>query len=162
MSNRDQRFVAVHRGGSLSKEHHSALASWAASCAEHVLHLFDAEHGEDGRVRAAICVARDWAAGSVTVGDGQKAALSAHAAARDSSSAAAVAAARSAGHAAAVAHMADHCLGAAAYALKAAGTTREALAAEFQWQVSQLPEGLKDLVVSALQARNTKLLAGIS
>lgn len=33
---RDQRFVAVHRGGLLSKEHHRLLIRWAHNCAEDV------------------------------------------------------------------------------------------------------------------------------
>lgn len=37
---RDKRFIAVHRGGPLSKEQHYQLISWAHTCTEHVLPLF--------------------------------------------------------------------------------------------------------------------------
>ncbi|WP_394342459.1 putative immunity protein [Mucilaginibacter limnophilus] len=38
---RDQRFITIRRGGTLTEEHHRLLALWAADCAEHVLHLFE-------------------------------------------------------------------------------------------------------------------------
>ena len=40
---RDPRLVTIRRGGSLTDEDHRLLAQWAASCAEHVLHLFESE-----------------------------------------------------------------------------------------------------------------------
>ena len=67
--------------------------------------------------RDAVEIAKAWARGEVSVGDARKAALGAHAAARDVESNSASAAARAAGHAVATAHMADHCLGASLYAL---------------------------------------------
>jgi hypothetical protein len=39
---RGTRLITVRRGGTLTDEHHRLLAAWAALCAEHVLHLFDA------------------------------------------------------------------------------------------------------------------------
>ena len=38
---RDLRFVTIRRGGTLTDSDHQLLALWAASCAEHVLHLFE-------------------------------------------------------------------------------------------------------------------------
>ena len=46
---RDQRFVAVHRGGPLDLERHRELALWAAACAEHVLPFFAADRPDDDR-----------------------------------------------------------------------------------------------------------------
>ena len=37
---RDLRFITIRRGGTLTDSDHHLLASWAAACAEHVLHLF--------------------------------------------------------------------------------------------------------------------------
>ena len=116
---RDPRFIAVHRGGLLDRPLHRLLASWAADCAEHVLPLFTANFPEDDRPRGAIAIARAWSRGETSVGEARKAAFAAHAAARSASDAAAREAARAAGHAVATAHMADHELGAAAYAIKA-------------------------------------------
>jgi hypothetical protein len=71
-------------------------------------------------------------------------------------------AARSAGHAAATAHMADHELGAAAYAIKAvraaspADVRDEAGRIECQWQREQLHEAISALVLSDQNLRNHK------
>ena len=60
-----------------------------------------------------------------------------------------VAAARAAGHAAATAHMADHCLEAADYALKAAAQARMDVERERRWQERALPGGVRILVMDA-------------
>ena len=36
---RDNRFIAEHRGGLLTKKHHRQLMIWACICTEHVLTL---------------------------------------------------------------------------------------------------------------------------
>ncbi|MFL6528288.1 MAG: putative immunity protein, partial [Chthoniobacterales bacterium] len=112
---RDRRFVAAHRGGPLELDTHRLLAAWAARCAEHVVHFCP-----DARAQRAIEAAKMWAKGRISVGVARRAAIAAHAAARESRSDAARAAARAAGHAAATAHMADHSLGPALYGVKAA------------------------------------------
>ena len=92
----------------------------------------------------------------------REAAYAAHAAARAASGAAREAA-RAAGHAAATAHMADHELGAAAYAIRAvrataaADTRDEAGRIECQWQREQLPEAIRALVLSDEALRNDKI-----
>jgi len=50
---RDRRFVAVRRGGALDVAKHRLLAVWAASCAEHVLTLFE-ECCSDERPRELV------------------------------------------------------------------------------------------------------------
>lgn len=160
---RDPRFVAVHRGGLLDGTRHRLLASWAADCAEHVLPLFTTKYPEDDRPRRAIETARAWARGEATVSEARAAAFAAHAAARSASDPAARAVARAAGHAVATAHMADHELGAAAYAIKAvrlASPESDAMAAgqrEYRWQREQLPEAIRELVLSDMERRNKKL-----
>src|SRR5262245_60858392 len=152
---RDRRFVAVHRGGPLELAKHRLLAAWAANCAEHVLSLFE-ESNSDDRPRRAIEIARAWARGEVSVGEARKAAVAAHAAARVATSNWATAVARAAGHAVATAHMADHCLGPAIYALTAIEAAGGSADAERAWQIEQLPDEVKELVVSALAARLPK------
>jgi hypothetical protein len=149
---RDKRFVAVGRGGSLRVEHHHQLAAWAADCAAHVLRLFIASSADD-RPQRGVEAARAWAAGALSVGDARTAALDAHAAARTAAGDAAAAAARAAGHAAATAHMADHCLGAAAYALKAVAAAGISSANERIWQDQNLSAGIRELVLSARRTR---------
>jgi hypothetical protein len=148
---RDRRFVAVHRGGPLDLTRHRLLATWAADCAEHVLHLFARTHPDDDRPRLAIEAARAWSRGEITVGAAREAAFRAHAAAREASEDAARAAARASGQAVSTPHMADHSLGAAAYAVKAvklASPTSDAEVAgerEHRWQREHLPEAVREL-----------------
>jgi hypothetical protein len=151
---RDDRFKAVHRGGSLDLERHRQLAIWAAVCAEHVLPLFEASHPLDDRPRRAIEAARAWAAGEISVGAARTAAYAAHAAARDATSAAAREAARATGHAVATAHMADHALGPAWYGVRAVRASAGVAAAEREraWQLEQLVPSIRELVLSALES----------
>jgi hypothetical protein len=149
---RDKRFVTAHRGGPLEPVHHRLLAIWGADCAERVLALFEEQSG-DRRPRAAIETARKWSRGEVKVGAAQKAAVAAHAAAREIKSKPAIAAARAAGHAVATAHMADHSLGASLYALKAVAAAGGAVSDERRWQLDHLPGEIRELVVSAIERR---------
>ena len=154
--------MAIHRGGLLDDPTHRFLAGWAADCAEHVLPLFAAKYPEDDRPARAIETARAWSRGEASVVEAREAAFAAHAAARDASDAAAREVARAAGHAVATAHMADHELGAAAFAIKAvqlAFPASEAMAAgerECRWQREQLPEAIRELVLSDEELRSKK------
>ena len=62
---RDKRFITMRRGGTLTDEHHHLLSLWAADCAEHVLHLFEAIRPNDSRPRQAIEAARAWVRGEI-------------------------------------------------------------------------------------------------
>jgi hypothetical protein len=116
---RDPRLVTIRRGGTLTDSDHQLLALWAASCAEHVLGLFESVQPEDPRPRQAIEQARAWVRGEAKMTQARAAAGHAMAAARDLRGAARHAA-YAAGQAGAVAHVTAHELGAAAYAIKAA------------------------------------------
>ena len=156
---RDPRFITVRRGGTLQDDDHHLLAIWAADCAEHVLHHFEAERPDDDRPRRAIELARAWARGEVTWCEARTAAGHANAAARDLRGAPRYAA-YAAGQAGAVGHVAAHELGAAAYAVRAeraAATEGEGKAAgrlECQWQRDQLPRQIRDLVLDDQRLRN--------
>src|SRR5215471_5948015 len=80
---RDPRFVTIRRGGTLTDSDHHLLALWAASCAEHVLDLFESAHPEDTRPREAIEHARAWARGAVKMTQARAAGGHAMGAARD-------------------------------------------------------------------------------
>ncbi|HXF64869.1 MAG TPA: hypothetical protein VNK95_24800 [Caldilineaceae bacterium] len=156
---RDPRFITVRRGGVLQDADHRLLALWAADCAEHVLHLFEAIQPNDDRPRRAIEAARAWARGEMTMTQARTAAGHANGAARALSGAPRYAA-YAAGQAAAVAHVAAHELGAAAYAIKAVraaapkGESESAGRRECQWQRAQLPEAIRDLVLDDQRLRN--------
>jgi hypothetical protein len=156
---RDPRFVTIRRGGTLTDSDHQLLALWAASCAEHVLDLFESAQPEDPRPREALEHARAWVRGEVKMTQARTAAGHAMAAARDMRGAARHAA-YAAGQAGVVAHVAAHELGAAAYAIKAAragapeGEGEAAGRLECRWQRDQLPEAIRELVLDDQRLRN--------
>jgi hypothetical protein len=149
---RDPRFVTIRRGGTLTDSDHHLLALWAASCAEHVLHLFESAHPEDPRPRQAIEHARAWVRGEVRMMESRAAGGHAMGAARDKRGAARHAA-YAAGQAAVVAHV-------AAYAIKAvraaapAGESEAAGRLECRWQRDLLPEAIRELVLDDQRLRN--------
>jgi hypothetical protein len=155
----DRRLVTLRRGGTLTDSDHHLLALWAASCAEHVLDLFEAARPADPRPRTAIEHARAWTRGEVPMMRARAAGGHAMGAARDLRGAARHAA-YAAGQAAVVAHVAAHDLGAAAYAIEAAraaaptGQEVDAGRRESQWQRDQLPEQVRELVLDDQRLRN--------
>ncbi|MET7469044.1 putative immunity protein [Micromonospora sp. NPDC005686] len=156
---RDPRFITSRRGGTLTDEHHHLLALWAATCAEHVLGLFEAVRPDDPRPREAIEHARAWVRGEVKMMQARTAGGHAMGAARDLRGAARHAA-YAAGQAAVVAHVAAHELGAAAYAIKAVraaapvGLGEAAGRDECRWQRDRLPAEIRDLVLDDQRLRN--------
>jgi immunity protein 5 of polymorphic toxin system len=156
---RDPRFVTIRRGGTLTDADHHLLALWAASCAEHVLDLFESTPPADPRPRQAIEHARAWVRGEVTMTQARAAGGHAMGAARDPRGTPRHAA-YAAGQAGTVAHVAAHELGAAAYAIKAvraAAPEGEGGAAgqrECQWQRDQLPQAIRELVLDDQRLRN--------
>jgi hypothetical protein len=156
---RDPRFVTIRRGGTLTDADHQLLALWAASCAAHVLDLFELARPQDPRPRQAIEHIRAWVRGEISMLQARTAAGHANAAARDLRGAARHAA-YAAAQAAAVAHVAAHELGAAAYAIKAvraAAPDRRGVTAgrlECRWQRAQLPKAIRELVLDDQRLRN--------
>jgi hypothetical protein len=160
---RDPRLVTIRRGGTLTDTDHRFLALWAATCAEHVLPLFESARPQDHRPRQALEAIRAWTRDEVEMTQARAAGGHAMAAARDVTGAARHAA-YAAGQAAVVAHVAAHELGAAAYAIRAArastpdseGTRGADFAArlECQWQRAQLPDAIRELVLDDQRLRN--------
>ncbi len=155
----DPRLVTIRRGGTLTDSDHRLLALWAATCAEHVLNLFETTRPDDPRPRQAIEHARAWVRGEVTMMQARAAGGHAMGAARPLRGAARHAA-YAAGQAGAVAHVAAHDLGAAAYAIKAVraavpeAASEEAGRIECRWQRTQLPEEIRNLVLDDQRLRN--------
>ena len=144
---------------------HKNLAHWAADCAEHVLPFFEEKYPEESRPRDAIRTLREWVnTGKFSMPVIRGVSLAAHAAAREVNKAddAARFAARAAGQAVATAHVPTHAFGATLYAIKsvaAANPTnvKNAVVLERDWQLSQLPENLREWVVAGLKM-NDRLL----
>ncbi|MFC7502137.1 putative immunity protein [Nocardioides sp. GCM10030258] len=149
---RDPRLITIRRGGTLTDDDHRRLTVWAAACAEHVVGLFESEVPDDLRPREAIEAARAWTRGDLLMMRARAIGGHANGAARPLVGAARFAA-YSAGQAACVPHVAEHGLGAAAYAIKAVRASSapdDAAAAgraERDWQRAQLPVGVRDLVL---------------
>lgn len=156
---RDPRLITVRRGGTLTDDDHHLLALWAADCAEHVLPLFEREVTDDDRPRLAIEAARAWVRGELPMMAAR--ALGGHAmgAARPLTGGPRFAA-YAAGQAACVAHVAEHDLGAASYAIKAARAAvpddeaESVRRRECGWQRRRLPASVRDLVLDDQRRRN--------
>lgn len=157
---RDPRFITIRRGGVLTDSDHRLLALWAATCAEHVLPLFESVRPLDLRPRQAIEHVRAWTRGEIKMMESRAAGGRAMSAARVLEGPARYAA-YAAGQAAVTAHVAAHELGAAAYAIKAvnASASKEdgynAGKLECQWQRKQLPGAIRKLVLDDEQLRNS-------
>jgi hypothetical protein len=156
---RDPRFITLRRGGTLTDADHRLLALWAASCAEHVLPLFESVQPADPRPRRSIEHIRAWARGEIRMSESRAAGGHAMAAARVLGGAARHAA-FAAGQAAVVAHVAAHELGAAAYAIRAVraaapvGEAESAGRRECRWQRDQLPDAIRELVLDDQRLRD--------
>ena len=144
------KFSVAHKDESIvelvRKTDHKTLAVWAIDCVERVLPYFEEEYSEDNRPRKAIEALRKWiCTGIFKMTDVRKAALDAHAAAREvGEDNAARSAARAAGQAVATAHVPTHSIGAANYALQAvyraanSSDADAAIAKERDWQYQHL------------------------
>jgi hypothetical protein len=152
---RDKRFVVVHRGGPLTKEHHHQLIRWARKCSEHVLTLIDKDIDE--RLIYALKVAKEWEQEKATVGEARKASLGAIAVANKTSNEIMIAVARSIGHAVATAHMADHSIRAAEYALKAVKLSGKSIQVERNWQDEKLTPEISELILTTREKKKLKL-----
>ncbi|MER7071179.1 putative immunity protein [Terrabacter sp. NPDC000476] len=154
---RDPRLVTIRRGGTLTDDDHHRLARWAADCAEHVLDLFEGERPGDGRPRAAVEAARAWARGELPMMQARALGGHAMAAARPLRGAPRFAA-YAAGQAACVGHVAEHDLGAAAYAIRAVRaahpTDGSAGRRERDWQRARLDESVRTLVLEDQERRD--------
>ncbi|HEU5203771.1 MAG TPA: hypothetical protein VFU17_05695 [Candidatus Limnocylindrales bacterium] len=151
--------MTIRRGGVLTDADHRLLARWAATCAGHVLDLFEAARPGDERPRQAIDLGRAWASGEISMTQARTAGGHANAAARDLRGTPRFAA-YAAAQAALVAHVAAHELGAAAYAIKAVraaapdGAGARAGRVECRWQRDQLPDAIRELVLDDQRLRN--------
>lgn len=124
------------------------LAVWAIACAARVLPFFEKKHPADPRPSDALEALRDWIkTGKFSMRVIRRAALDAHAAARETGiDDAARSAARAAGQAVATAHVATHSYAAALYAQQAihraadAAEAENAVHNERDWQYRHLIE----------------------
>ena len=146
------KFSVTHKDKAIvelvSKTEHRILAIWAIDCVERVMPYFEQQYPKDHRPRTAINVLKRWLdTGIFKMADIRKAALDAHAAAREvGENTSARSAARAAGQAVATAHVPTHVIGAANYALQAihratsSSDADETITTERKWQYQHLCE----------------------
>lgn len=147
---RDKRFIAVHRGGFLTPEHHRMIIKWACDCAEHLLHVTGIS---DYVLLKAVETGRAWAEGYVKTGQARESALEAINAAHDAADEVSVAVARAVGHGVATAHMADHCAGVVLYGLRAVKLSGKNVETEREWQIARIPEQVRDQITELLSEK---------
>ena len=152
---RDKRFIAEHRGGSLTKEQHKHLILWACKCVEHILLYYTKTI--DNRLANALEIARNWTKDKASVGQARQASLNAIEVAQESKDQIEIAIARSIGHAVATAHMADHSLIAVKYALKAVKLADKSIDMERKYQDENLSRDIVDLVLKARDKQKIKI-----
>ncbi len=117
---RDSRWIALHRGGQLSIEHHRALQLWSIGCVEALLEALSLQ--ADDTIMEALDVASAWSEGRCKTGASMQTARALHKRARSQSTPVEILLLRATAHAVATAHAADHCLGAIIYGCKALQT----------------------------------------
>ena len=126
----------------LSEAERRCVAAWAADCAERVLAVFEAAAPDDDRPRLLIPRTRAFARGELNTATEIRRRFVGGPPEGELKSPAAAAAARAAGQAVAVCHMGAHALGAAAYAVKAAGLAKPdrpaAANEEIRWQLDHM------------------------
>lgn len=136
----------------LSEADRRLVAAWAADCAARVLGLFEAEAPADDHPRAAIARARAYARGELNTAAEIRRRFVGGVRAGEVKSPAAIAAARAAGQAVAVCHLGAHALGAAAYAVQAAGLAApdrpQILAEEIRWQLTHMTTDVREALRS--------------
>ena len=143
---RDIRFIAEHRGGSLSKEKQRLLILWSVDCVRHGIQTL-LETEIDDRALEALDIAVKWGEEKATVAEARNAAVKAHSAARDTTDKIKQAIYRACGHAVATAHMADHSLHARAYILKALQLKKIETEKEKKWQLDIADKKIQELVM---------------
>lgn len=131
----------------LTEADRRVVAAWAADCVERVLGWFEAEAPADDRPRAAVARARAFARGELNLAEEIRRRFVGGVPADEVRTPAAAAAARAAGQAVAVCHMGAHALGAAAYAVKAAGLAApdrpQVVDGEIRWQLTHMTDEVR-------------------
>lgn len=106
-------------------------------------------------IRSPNCIAahRCGLLWEIKTGFSPKAVVAAHSVARLPTAPAAIASARAFGHAAATAHMADQFAGSISIRGKGGERLGDSAMGKLAWQISRLPDEIRELVISGYRAR---------
>jgi hypothetical protein len=149
---RDKTWVLEHRGGTLKKEQQKELMKWAIACVNHLLPLLGNKTNE--KIIDAINTGNNWILEKAKTGDAMKSAREILKYVRTLDDELEIAVTRAAGHAVATAHMADHSLGPVKYGLDAVKISGGSVEKEVEWQIANIPDELKGLVLEGLINKN--------
>jgi hypothetical protein len=151
---RDKKWVLEHRGGSLKIEQQKQLMKWAIDCVNHLLPLLNSNINE--KIINAINIGNNWIIGKAKTVDAINCSREIIKYVRTLDNKLEIAITRAAGHAVATAHMADHSMGPVYYGSKAIKINGGIIETEINWQIEQIPNEIKELVLEGL--RNKKII----
>ena len=148
---RDIKWVLEHRGGTLKIEQQKLLMKWSMGCLEHLLPLLNNNINEN--INNAINIGNNWIIGKASTGDAIKISRKIIKYVKTLDNELEIVLTRAAGHVVATAHMADHSMGSIHYGLKAIKIIGGSIDSELKWQIKQIPEELKELVINGLKKK---------
>ena len=146
---RDKNWVLEHRGGSLKIDQQKQLMKWSIECVNHLLPLLNDNINE--KIMEAITIGNNWIIGKANTGDAIKISREIIKYVRTLNNELEILITRAAGQAVATAHMADHCMGPVYYGIKAIKINGGSIDSEIKWQIGQLPDNIRELVVNGLK-----------
>ena len=146
---RDKKWVLEHRGGTLKIEQQKLLMKWSMVCLDHLLPLLNNNINE--KINNAINIGSNWIIGKASTGDAIKISREIITYVKTLDNEMEIVLTRAAGHAVATAHMADHSMGTVYYGLKAIKIIGGSIDSELKWQIEQIPDEIKELVIVGLK-----------
>ena len=146
---RDKNWVLEHRGGSLKIDQQKQLMKWSIECVNHLLPLLNNNINE--KIMEAITIGNNWIIGKANTGDAIKISREIIKYVRTLNNELEILITRAAGQAVATAHMADHSMGPVYYGIKAIKINGGSIDSEIKWQIGQLPNNIRELVVNGLK-----------
>jgi hypothetical protein len=149
---REKKWVLEYRGGILKKEQQKQLMKWAIDCVNHILPLLDTNINE--KIANAINIGNNWIIGKAKTGDAIESSREILKYIKALDNDLEIAITRAAGHAVATAHMADHSMGTVKYCLDAIEIIGGSIEEEVKWQIRNIPNELKELVLEGLINKN--------
>ena len=146
---RDKNWVLEHRGGLLKIAQQKQLMKWSIECVNHLLPLLNNNINE--KIMDAITIGNNWIIGKANTGDAIKISREITKYVRTLTNELEILITRAAGHAVATAHMADHSMGPVYYGIKAIKINGGTIDSEIEWQIGQLPNNIRVLVINGLK-----------
>ena len=122
---------------------------WSIECVNHLLPLLNNKTNE--KIINAINIGNNWIIGKSNTGDAIKISREIIKYVKTLNNELEILITRAAGQAVATAHMADHSMGPVYYGIKAIKLNGGSIDSEIKWQIEQLPNDIRDLVINGLK-----------